>query len=276
METEKTMNFKALDTFWLKIRYMDNQNERNVNFRHIHSVYEIYINISGDVSFMVEDAVYPIAPGNVIITKPYQSHHCILNSNENHRHFWILFDAGNNDIFNGFFECAENGNMIELPKFEFDTVIRLCRELLAPEKSELDRFSDFFSLIGCLKAGRSRKSVTIELDNNIMKAIKYINNNFYKDVCISELAKESCMSISTFERHFKNRTGISPSGYLQNKRISYACSELDKGVSVQEACINSGFASCSYFIKIFKKTVGVTPSRYKGYSKNLRIPFNSD
>ena len=41
METEKTINFKALNTFWLKIRYMDNQNKRNVNYRHTHSVYEI-------------------------------------------------------------------------------------------------------------------------------------------------------------------------------------------------------------------------------------------
>lgn len=276
METEKTINFKALNTFWLKIRYMDNQNKRNVNYRHIHSVYEIYINISGDVSFMVEDTVYPIAPGNVIITKPYQSHHCILNSNENHRHFWILFDTGNNDIFNDFFDCKENGNLIELPEFEFDTVTGLCRKLLEPKKSEADKFSDFFLLISCLKAGRTKNNVPIKLSNDIMKAIEYINDNFYKDIYISELAKEACMSISTFERHFKTQTGISPREYLQSKRISYACSELDRGSSVQAACINSGFANCSYFIKTFKKTVGVTPSKYKGYSKNLRIPFNSD
>ena len=35
---------------------------------HIHDICEIYVNISGDVSFMVENKVFTISHGDVIIT----------------------------------------------------------------------------------------------------------------------------------------------------------------------------------------------------------------
>ena len=37
---------------------------------HIHSFCEVYLNLSGDVSFVVEDSVYPVGRGDIIITKP--------------------------------------------------------------------------------------------------------------------------------------------------------------------------------------------------------------
>ena len=46
----------------------------NHNESHIHKECEIYINLSGDVSFEVENHIYPISRGSVIITRPYEYH----------------------------------------------------------------------------------------------------------------------------------------------------------------------------------------------------------
>lgn len=267
MTDENEISFSTLNPFRMHINYTDNQNKMNVNYRHVHSVYEIYINISGNVSFVVEDRVYPIVPGSVVISKPYQSHHCILNSDENHRHFWILFDDGGNGIFNDLFQTDINGNLIVLADKEFEIAKRLCGNMLTPNRCEFDNFSDFFLLMTCLKNGRTKKNINATLSDDIVKATKYINDRFSEEISISEIAKNACMSISTFERHFKNQIGISPCEYLQSKRISNACAMLDDGSSVQEACLSSGFTSCSYFIKIFKKAIGVTPNKYKNSAK---------
>ena len=56
---------------------------------HIHDFYEIYINISGDVSFLVEDTLYSIKRGDMIITAPNEIHRCIYHSSCVHEHFCI-------------------------------------------------------------------------------------------------------------------------------------------------------------------------------------------
>ena len=59
----------------------------NHNESHIHKECEVYINLSGDVSFEVENRIYPISRGSVIITRPYEYHHCIYRSNALHEYF---------------------------------------------------------------------------------------------------------------------------------------------------------------------------------------------
>ena len=60
---------------------------------HIHTRCEIYFNLSGDVSFMVEGHTYPISSGNVIISRPLEYHHCIYHNTLEHEHFCLLFSC---------------------------------------------------------------------------------------------------------------------------------------------------------------------------------------
>ena len=65
----------------------------NHDTTHIHRECEIYLNLSGEVSFEVENRIYPVSPGTVILTRPYEYHHCICHSDVPHRHYWITFSA---------------------------------------------------------------------------------------------------------------------------------------------------------------------------------------
>ena len=95
---QSSMEFPAVRPFSLSIRHVKMQEaaEQNVRQHHLHSECEIYINLSGDVSFMVEEKIYPIRPGDAILTRPYEYHHCIYHSDAPHEHFWILFSAEGN------------------------------------------------------------------------------------------------------------------------------------------------------------------------------------
>jgi len=68
---------------------IDAASSLNQNETHIHKECEIYLNLSGNVCFEVENHLYPISRGSVIITRPYEYHHCIYRSNARHEHFWI-------------------------------------------------------------------------------------------------------------------------------------------------------------------------------------------
>ena len=258
-------NEKKFDFFDLQIKYLDGQNSANVDFQHIHNECELYINMSGDVSFMVENTIYAISAGDAIITKPYENHHCILNTNANHRHFWLLFKCSKDDSFFDLFFNRKSGecNLLKFDPQSIGRIQRLCRSLLQAENGCTQTAFDFLSLIDCLKTGTVIRRGNACSDTEIMVAAEYINKNPEKNISVSDMAKKACMSISTFERHFKAEIGISPREYLTNKRLSLACMKLDSGLSVQEVCDSCGFSDCSHFIVLFKKKFGVTPYKYK-------------
>ena len=60
---------------------------------HIHDFYEIYVNLSGEVSFLVEDTLYPVSHGDIIVTRPNEVHKCIHRAEGIHEHFCIWLDS---------------------------------------------------------------------------------------------------------------------------------------------------------------------------------------
>ena len=58
----------AINSFKINVEFNKTRNPSTDKVSsHIHEVCEIYVNLTGDVSFIVEDAVYPIKPGDIII-----------------------------------------------------------------------------------------------------------------------------------------------------------------------------------------------------------------
>lgn len=118
----------------------------NVHDNHIHDAYEIYINLSGDVSFSVENSLYPIMPGNIIVTKPFEYHHCIYHSEEPHKHFWILLQTTCNDILPEVFYNREVGknNLLILDLQKTNEMIEICHNLCSASNNEIEKYYNFF------------------------------------------------------------------------------------------------------------------------------------
>lgn len=79
---------------------------------------------------------------------------------------------------------------------------------------------------------------------------------------IDALAEEMCMSKSNFYRKFHAVTGSSPNEYLKNFRLNRAAQLIREGARINEAAINVGFYSSSYFAKCFFAKFGVLPKDY--------------
>ena len=75
-----------------EIRFTDEfvlANDHKDDVSHLHDCCEVYVNLSGDVSFAIGSHVYPVAPGDVIITRPNELHHCIYHSDCRHGHYCL-------------------------------------------------------------------------------------------------------------------------------------------------------------------------------------------
>ncbi len=244
---------------------VDSKSKLNTFDSHIHNECEIYINLSGDVSFVVENKVYPIVPGSIIITRPGEYHHCVYHSNALHKNFWILFSVDQPEtILDRFYNRAlgEN-NMLMLSGRNLKKLTDLCHSLVDEQTTDAESYYRFFSLLHLLNAADVSIFLIDEEAPLMDLALDFIHKNLSEPITVRDVAAAAFVSVNTLERHFTKNLQMSPSMYLKKRRLAHAAHLLQNGASVTYAAGQSGFSDCSKFIIQFKKHYATTPFRYK-------------
>ncbi len=105
--------------------------------------------------------------------------------------------------------------------------------------------------------------------SSVERAKAYINENYKNDISLDDVSREVDISPYYFSKLFKEETGENFIEYVTNIRIEQAKQLLNSSrLSMKEICAQVGYADPNYFSRIFKKTVGVTPTEYKEGQKN--------
>jgi len=268
----KELRYEATAPFTMTLNYVETDRSSPVNQfdSHVHPECEIYINLSGDVSFVVENQIYPIFPGNVIITRPYEYHHCVYHSDAEHKHFWILFSSNGNEALLGRFfdrKAGEN-NLLLLSPGHQQELISLCHGLIKRTETYLSQYSGFVRIMELLDSADVSDDALKTQPNALTQALDYMNQHFAEPISIRALADASYVSLHTLERYFHEAMGMTPSAYLKKKRLAYAAELLYKGRNVMETCQESGFSDYSTFIATFRQHYGMTPLQYRKHIKN--------
>ena len=261
LEHKGMLPFKITPAY-VEISADDPQNEYN---SHVHPQCEIYVNLGGDVSFMVENRLYPIIPGSIVITRPYEYHHCIYNGKSIHKHIWILFSSdGNEELFDMFFnrQAGENNLFVLTPEKQ-NEFLGICMKMIEEKCSEIEKYYCFFKLMHILESADSFAPPEDIYPKDVVDALNYIDKNFSEPIAVSDIAEAAHVSVNTLERHFRDVLKMTPSIYLKKKRLAHAAERLYKGDTVMQACESSGFGDYSNFISLFKRTYGLTPLKYK-------------
>lgn len=102
-------------------------------------------------------------------------------------------------------------------------------------------------------------------DTPIVQTVKdYIDKNLDKDITREFLAEKVYLNQDYLARIFKKEIGESIGNYITGKRVEVAKEYLEKtGESVNSIAIKVGYDNFSYFTKIFKDRVGITPKEYR-------------
>ncbi len=125
----------------------------------------------------------------------------------------------------------------------------ICRETV----EILDGFID------AVYESRGKKNTS----EHLYKAIQYINAHYFEDLNLDILAQNVFVSSYYLSHLFRREMGVTFSDYLTKVRVSRAKELLMEGRSVEDVSECVGYRDGNYFIKIFKKYVGVTPSKYR-------------
>lgn len=100
--------------------------------------------------------------------------------------------------------------------------------------------------------------------DRINKVYNFTLTNFNQKISLNDVSNFADISINSFCRFFKSKTGKTYSKFLIEIRIGHACKLLiENNLNVKELCYESGFNNFASFHKYFKQITKMSPLAYR-------------
>ena len=99
----------------------------------------------------------------------------------------------------------------------------------------------------------------------VTKAKFFIEENYHKDISVSDISKDAGISSSLLYRLFKENENVTPTEMLRAVRIKNATVLLlsNASYSISEIGELCGFSDTAYFCKVFKAETGMSPNAFR-------------
>lgn len=113
------------------------------------------------------------------------------------------------------------------------------------------------------------QQVSVESDENnnhsrLHYVLNYIHEHLTEKIAVDALSRKAYLSRNVFFKWFREQFGITPLDYINNERIKLAKQLLAHPANnVRSVSMQCGFSDVNYFVRLFKKTEGITPKAYK-------------
>lgn len=116
------------------------------------------------------------------------------------------------------------------------------------------------------------KTLGSETQRIVRKAIAYLHERYMESISLDDAARYVGMSKEYLARCFHQEMGLTLVTYLNRYRVKQAKVFLEEGErSLTEVALEIGFSSNTYFSRVFKQEVGMSPSEYKHFSRQMRL-----
>lgn len=107
-------------------------------------------------------------------------------------------------------------------------------------------------------------AIRIERNGDIDTALEYIEQNLDKNLSVNIICQKCFVSKNKLYREFRNTLNCTVNDYIANKRIEKAKEFLRySDETSREISEKVGITNYTYFYKLFKRRVGMTPNEYK-------------
>ena len=133
----------------------------------------------------------------------------------------------------------------------------------------VNTYQDFQEMLRQMKAFLQECRTGVKEDaafTNVafMKLMKYINENYKSEISLTSAARVLNMNSNYVSQLFKKEAGITFVHYITQKRLEDAKKLLlTTQKPLTDIALDVGFNDTFYFVKTFKKFVGMTPGQYR-------------
>ncbi|MCM3171868.1 MULTISPECIES: AraC family transcriptional regulator [unclassified Paenibacillus] len=247
-------------------------------FYHRHNAYELYVFLRGNVNFYIENRCYHLQPGDLIVLNLEEMHRSFaLDKNEYERitinlkkpYLSRLSTATTNLSACFDYRPKGKGNIVHLKNDELQQLLQLTNKLeqaLASDDYGADIMENVLISQLLLMTNRAFQHTdfvpTDIMPELVRRTMDYIESNLAGKLTLTHLSEALYTNSSYISRQFNKHTGLTIRAYILSRRIELSKYYLGEGMSITEACYQSGFGDYANFIRSFTKLVGISPGRY--------------
>ena len=244
---------------------------------HDHSAVEILLTLEGSVTYTVEDSIYQVRKGEILIIPSDMPHS--LSMGEGSSRYLFLFEPDAIMTMRDIKSMAMHFNKPFHLRDGSEAHVRI-RELLLRARDTYEKrelmwntvcYSCFLRIYATLaqrylngiraRTGDQVRNVDSEV---ITAAMTYINNHYKDELSLEDVAGFAGFSRYYFSRSFKKQTGYSFKDYLCQKRLQVAVDLLIRtNRPMRDVAMDSGFGSVATFNRVFREQKGCTPTQYR-------------
>ena len=132
----------------------------------------------------------------------------------------------------------------------------------APNKRKINQFTMGLLFLQLLNH-TDRLVYQNKEDEDLMQIFQYIEEH-YADGSLTDLAKILHYDFSWLSREIREKTGKTYTEFVQEKRMSQSGFLLrNTSISVAEIAQRVGYSNMSYFHRLFHKSFGMSPKKYR-------------
>lgn len=230
--------------------------------------YLLHFCLSGRGVYQAQGRSYAIGPGEGFLILPDEVTSYQADQSEPWTHIWVGFHGSRAGEY--LHQCGLGRDHRVYRCAAPDRLDHCVREMMRYETAgrghELMLQGELYHFLGWIARsaeepshrGRETGKEYVEL------AMEYIRNHFQEDLTVAKLARYVGLNRSYLTTVFQSVLQMSPQQFLMRFRMTRAAQLLrENNLSVGEVARSCGYPAPLTFSKAFKRTLGVTPSRYR-------------
>ena len=260
------------------------------NFNGISSPFaRIYYIIEEGAFLKINGSIIQLTPNHLYLIPPFELHDTICHNPFSHYYLHLYEDPSSNktgSIFDNYLfprevpadkiiiECFEklitiNSNLTlsDYNPKSYNNTQSLMQSVNIEQAHDISIRLETRAIILLLLARFFTKATNKQFtqDAIILKSINYIYSNLSnQNLNVQSMADYSCLSVNQFIRRFRKEIGVTPNQFLIDKRIEKAqLLLLNNELNNKDIAYAVGYDDPAYFVKSFKRKVGISPQKYK-------------
>lgn len=264
--------------FGFELQHRRTPNAQNGELHH-HDFYEVYLLISGDVTYTVEGQLIHVYPGDILLISPQELHQVFIRSDSSIYERLVLWISphlaeqlsSQDTALNQVLCSSRPGYRNKLrPTADEYAYIRSLMEMLYQEARQ-ERFgADLLcrSLLTQVLVAINRLAEEVNTSKEdifigtVSRITEYINRHYNEPITLDTLADRFYLSKYHLSHAFKEQVGTSIYRYVIKKRLQVARELLAKGDKPSQICTACGFNDYVGFYRAFKAEYGISPREF--------------
>lgn len=239
-------------------------------YAHIHPKAEIYYLVEGQVEYHVEDRVYLLEPGDVMIMRPGEVHAAQVSANSPYERFSLRFapdlfrDTKIDYLLSPFLDRSISSSNHYSTNGICSSYIKSCfDQIFAPglADSEERTLTYLLPILQEIYAAWDKQDNTQRIQTNsaFVKITSYINQHLTDIKSLQQLSDALYMSKSQLYRVFRKHAGLSAWDYVRAKQLFAAQELMKNGTVPRDAAAECGFTEYTTFYRAYMKQYGHPP-----------------